>query len=51
MEVVERQLAAKADVNTSAAKSLGRTALQAALENGHMEVVERLLTAKSNIST
>jgi hypothetical protein len=44
--VVERLLAAKADVNAPAASIRGgRTALQAAAGGGHLEVVERLMDA------
>ena len=46
LEVVERLLTAKADVNAGPAYDSGRTALQAAAKNGHLAVVERLLTAK-----
>ena len=46
MEIVERLLTAKADVNAEAAEYSGRTALQAAAEAGHLEMGERLLTAK-----
>ncbi|KAF2803796.1 uncharacterized protein BDZ99DRAFT_163042 [Mytilinidion resinicola] len=38
-EVVERLLQEKADVNTAAARSGGRTALQAAAEGGHLAVL------------
>ncbi|XWX00732.1 hypothetical protein V2A60_008753 [Cordyceps javanica] len=41
---------AKADVNAAAAKQYGRTALQAACEGGHLEVVERLLHAKADVN-
>ncbi|KAJ5717688.1 hypothetical protein N7488_003334 [Penicillium malachiteum] len=51
LEVVERLLAAKADVNAPAGGSNGRTALQAAASGGHLEVVERLLVAKANVNT
>ncbi|KAH8592594.1 hypothetical protein B0O99DRAFT_743497 [Bisporella sp. PMI_857] len=50
LEVVERLLTAKADVNAAAANISGRTALQAAAEGGHLEVVERLLTAKADVN-
>jgi hypothetical protein len=43
IEVVERLLKEKVDVNAAAANSSGRTALQAAAEGGHLAVVERLL--------
>ena len=39
-----------ADVNARAAERSGRTALQAAAEMGHLEVVERLLTAKADVN-
>ncbi|RHZ59573.1 uncharacterized protein CDV56_101052 [Aspergillus thermomutatus] len=45
LEVVERLLAARADVNAPAADDYGRTALQAAAEGGHLEVVGRLKQA------
>ncbi|KAK5271140.1 hypothetical protein LTR40_014012, partial [Exophiala xenobiotica] len=48
LEVVDRLLTAKADVNAAPAESGGRTSLQAAAEGGHLEVVDRLLTAKAN---
>ncbi|KAH8586021.1 ankyrin repeat-containing domain protein [Bisporella sp. PMI_857] len=50
LEIVERLLIAKANVNAVAAYNSGRTALQAAAGCGHLEVVERLLTAKANIN-
>jgi Ankyrin repeats (3 copies) len=50
LEVVERLLAAKADVNAAPAEHYGRTALQAAAEGGHLEVVERLLAAKADVN-
>ena len=50
LEVVERLLAAKADVNAAAAGDNGRTALQAAAGGGHLEVVERLLAAKADVN-
>ena len=43
--MVERLLAAKADVNAAAAEYDGRTALQAAADRGHTEVVKRLKQA------
>ena len=43
--MVERLLAAKADVNAAAARYGGRTALQAAAEGGHLVVVELLRAA------
>ena len=48
--MVERLLAAKADVNAPAAGNFGRTALQAAAGGGHLEVVERLLAAKADVN-
>jgi hypothetical protein len=51
LEVVERLLAAGADVNAAAATAdFGRTALQAASESGHLEVVERLLAAGADVN-
>ncbi|KAI0548370.1 hypothetical protein F4679DRAFT_574172 [Xylaria curta] len=47
LEVVERLLAAKADVNNIFEY---QTALQAAAEGGHLEVVERLLAAKADVN-
>ncbi|KAI1404230.1 ankyrin repeat-containing domain protein [Hypoxylon fuscum] len=47
LEIVERLLAAKADVN---AAGNGRTALQAAVKGGHLEIVERLLAAKTDVN-
>ena len=44
LDVVERLLAAGADVNAAAAHG-GRTALQAAAGGGHLDVVERLRQA------
>ena len=44
LEVVDRLLAAKAEVNAAAGYG-GRTALQAAAGGGHLEVVDRLLAA------
>ena len=49
LEVVERLLAARAQVNAAAGRS-GRTALQAAAEGGHLEVVERLLAATADVN-
>ncbi|MCJ1239019.1 hypothetical protein MMC14_007012, partial [Varicellaria rhodocarpa] len=49
LEVVERLLAATANVNAAAAYN-GRTALQAAAEGGYLEVVERLLAADANVN-
>ncbi|CAG8099733.1 unnamed protein product [Penicillium salamii] len=50
LEVVERLLTAKSDVNTPAGCINGRTALQAAAEGGHLDVLERLLAAKANVN-
>jgi ankyrin repeat protein len=50
LDVVERLLASKADVNAAAAKDLGCTALQAAAGGGHLDVVERLLAAKADVN-
>jgi hypothetical protein len=50
LHVVERLLAAKADVNAAAAADYGRTALQAAAGGGHLHVVERLLAAKADVN-
>ncbi|KAI9766642.1 MAG: hypothetical protein M1839_004797 [Geoglossum umbratile] len=50
LEVVDRLLAANADVNAAAAECDGRTALQAAAGRGHLEVVERLLAANADIN-
>ena len=41
---------ANANVNAAAADYRGRTALQAAAEGGHLEVVERLLVANANVN-
>jgi hypothetical protein len=48
LKVIERLLAARADINTAAAADEGRTALQAASEGGHLKVVERLKHARAN---
>jgi Ankyrin repeats (3 copies) len=48
--VVERLLAAKADVNAAPARYHGRTALQAAAEGDHLPVVERLLASKADVN-
>jgi ankyrin repeat protein len=45
LEVVERLLAAGADVNAPAGQYNGFTALQGAAEGWHIEVAERLLEA------
>lgn len=43
LDVVQRLLDAKADVNAAASGGgVGRTALQAAAEGGHLEVIELL---------
>ncbi|RFU32535.1 hypothetical protein B7463_g3823, partial [Scytalidium lignicola] len=42
LEVVQRLLDAKADVNAAAAEYEGRSALQAATEGGYLEVVALL---------
>jgi hypothetical protein len=49
LEIVQRLLDAKADVNAAAAYG-GRTALQAAAGGGHLEVVQRLLDAKADVN-
>ncbi|RYO82406.1 hypothetical protein DL764_009606 [Monosporascus ibericus] len=49
-EVVDRLLAAGANINAGPANYKGRTALQAASEGGHVEVVEQLLAAGANIN-
>jgi len=50
LHVVERLLAAGADVNALTFKYTGQTALQAAAGSGYLEVVERLLAAKANVN-
>ncbi|KAI2763075.1 hypothetical protein DTO006G1_2214 [Penicillium roqueforti] len=50
LQVVERLLAATANVNAPAAEGNGRTALQAAAQGGHLKVVERLLAATANVN-
>ena len=45
LDVVERLLTAKADVNAAVAAYGGRTALQAAVEGGHILVIKRLREA------
>jgi ankyrin repeat protein len=50
VEVVERLLAANADVNASVSMNGGQTALQAAAEGGHLEAVEKLLAANANVN-
>jgi hypothetical protein len=49
LEVVQRLLDAKANVNASAAV-WEWTALQAAAKGGHLEVVQRLLDAKADVN-
>jgi hypothetical protein len=49
--VVERLLAAKADVNALAAEAHGRTTLQVAAESGYLVVVERLKDAGAHEET
>jgi Ankyrin repeats (3 copies)/Ankyrin repeats (many copies) len=49
LEIVERLLAAGADVNAAAAH-YGRTALQAASRGGHLQIVERLLAAGADVN-
>ncbi|KAH8684390.1 ankyrin repeat-containing domain protein [Tricladium varicosporioides] len=49
LEVVQRLLDAKADVNATA-EGEGHTALQAAAGGGHLEIVQRLLDAKADIN-
>src|SRR5437773_8990495 len=46
----QRVATSKADVNAEPAGSGGRTALQAASEGGHLEVVERLLASKADVN-
>jgi ankyrin repeat protein len=50
LEVVDRLLAFKADINAPAAKDKGRTALQAAAEGGHLKVMERLLAFEADVN-
>jgi hypothetical protein len=50
LEIVERLLAADADVYAAAAYDDGRTALQAAAGGGHLEVVDRLLAVKADVN-
>ena len=51
LDVVERLLQEKADVNAAAAnEDNGRTALQAAAGGGHLDVVERLLQGKAEVN-
>ena len=48
--MVEKLLKAKAYINAAPASWKGRTALQAAAEGGHLEVVEKLLEAKADVN-
>ena len=50
IDIVERLLQEKADVNAAAEWYYGRTALQAASEGGHLAVVERLLQEKADVN-
>ncbi|KAH0550946.1 hypothetical protein GP486_007689 [Trichoglossum hirsutum] len=50
LDVVNRLLKAKAEVNAAAARDGGRTALQAAAEGGHLNVVDRLLEANAEVN-
>jgi len=51
LKVVEKLLAANADVNAATAATAGVwTALQAAAQGDHLEVVERLLAANANVN-
>jgi hypothetical protein len=50
LEVVQRLLDAKADVNATTNGVFAQTALQAAAEGGHLEVVQRLLDAKADVN-
>ncbi|KAF8867309.1 hypothetical protein BDZ45DRAFT_795029 [Acephala macrosclerotiorum] len=50
LEIVQRFLDAKVDVNAPPTTRRGRTALQAAAEGGHLEVVQRLLDAKADVN-
>jgi ankyrin repeat protein len=50
IEVVERLLAANADVNAGILRTDGRTAIQAAAEGGYLKIVERLLAANANVN-
>jgi hypothetical protein len=49
--MVDRLLAANADVNGPAAELFGRTALQAAEKRAHFEIVRRLKQAGASDST
>jgi ankyrin repeat protein len=50
IDIVERLLQEKAEVNAAATRYRGRTALQAVAEGGHLAVVERLLQEKADIN-
>ncbi|KAI0198650.1 hypothetical protein F4808DRAFT_472619 [Astrocystis sublimbata] len=50
LAIVERLLAAGANVNAAAARYDGRTALQAAAENGYLDIVEILLVAEADVN-
>ena len=50
MELMNKLMMAKADVNAKVAERFGRTDIQAAAESGHLEVVEMLLTAKADVN-
>ena len=50
IDIVERLLQEKADVNAAPSWDRGRTALQAAAEGGHLAVVERLLQEKADVN-
>jgi ankyrin repeat protein len=51
LEVVEKLLAANADINAAGAAGYsGRTAMQAAAGGSHFDVVERLLTANADVN-
>ena len=47
--MVERLLQEYADVNAPAASEYGKTALQAAAEGGHLDVVEMLLPQNADV--
>jgi ankyrin repeat protein len=49
-QCLTRSSATSTDVNTPAADSYGRTALQAASGDGHLEVMERLLAAGADVN-
>ncbi|KAK3352190.1 ankyrin repeat-containing domain protein [Lasiosphaeria hispida] len=50
LQVVDRLLSTRADVNAAAAYSGGRTALQAASEGGHLQVINQLLGAGADVN-